>query len=74
MLGWLRERGVEARTLDITTAEGLGEAAWLEAADEPVVPVLILRDGDVEMVRYLGALPLPQELRRVIALAAEERR
>ena len=74
MLGWLRERGVEARTLDITTAEGLGEAAWLEAADEPVVPVLILRKGEAELVRYLEKLPPPTELERVIALATEERR
>lgn len=71
MTGWLEMRGVSVCTHDITTASGLGRAAELDAADLEVVPVLILRDGDVELVRYLGALPQPQELRRVIALARE---
>lgn len=69
MLGWLREQGVEARSLDLTTAEGLGEAAWLDAADEQVVPVLLIRDDAHELARYLGRLPEPAELRRVIDLA-----
>lgn len=74
MLGWLRERGVQARELDITTPGGLGEAAWIDAADCEVVPVLILRDDARELVRYVGHLPQPRELRRVIALTDEESR
>ncbi|MBI4799688.1 MAG: hypothetical protein HY794_13375 [Desulfarculus sp.] len=72
MQGWLHARGVAVHEHDVTTAEGLGEAAWLEAADEQVLPVLILRDDGRELVRYVGQLPPPAELARVIDLALEE--
>ncbi len=73
MKGWLEMRGVSVCTHDITTASGLGRAAELDAADLEVVPVLIVRHGDRELTRYLGLLPKPEELRRVIALATEAR-
>ncbi len=73
MKGWLEMRGVSVCAHDITTASGLGRAAELDAADLEVVPVLVLRNGDHELVRYVGNLPQPQELRRVIALATEAR-
>jgi hypothetical protein len=69
--GWLRERGVQVCVLDVTTAHGLAEAAWLEVADLGVVPVLILRARERELVRYVGSIPAPAELRRVLELVEQ---
>ena len=64
---WLRMRGVGVRVHDVSTAEGLAWAAWLELADLGVVPVLALVDDQRgELCRYIGQVPSPAELRRVI--------
>ena len=66
-------RGVEACDHDITTAAGLGRAAELDAADLEVVPVLILRDGEREVARWVGIMPPVADLRRAIAAQQETR-
>jgi hypothetical protein len=60
---WLRMRGVPVRVHDVSTAEGLAWAAWLELADLEVVPVLALVDDERgELVRYIGSVPAPEVL------------
>ena len=65
--GWLAMRGVEVVTYDVSTAAGLAGAAWLELADLDLVPVLVLVDDERgEICRYIGSVPPPAELRRVL--------
>lgn len=70
MLGWLEMRGVATRRLDVTTASGLAEAAWLDLADLGQVPVLVLLAGVRELGRWVGRVPGPRELRPLLREAA----
>lgn len=68
MIGWLAMRGVEARKLDVTQAAGLASAAELELADLEMVPVLAFFEDGRELARYVGTVPKPLELRRLLNL------
>ncbi len=59
-------RGAEARRLDVTTASGLAEAAWLDLADQDMVPVLILHRDGREVARWVGLAPSAAELRAIL--------
>ncbi len=57
---WGADRIVETESINLSTADGLVEAAMQEVAD---VPTIVLMDGGDEVARWIKKAPTSDELR-----------